>query len=510
MTAFAAQFSPLFATPLTGGFGFGMPVVTDESSAVPDKPVKPAEAVKRSIGGGLGYSFFPGFGLAPRRPTVADLWAMRNFPDVRVVHSRVTEPVRSGVQTFEVVDLGAGPDVTRQVQDAGNADLLPILKRAVAGAMEAICFGNWLQEVIYGKRDGRTVPLDVRSVVPGEGELLVDAYRNFTGFRVNGQYRDARYAYLVVNEPHLDPVLGHTPNVGALIDWWRSIESAKNADAVERKPTLRQLILEIAEGDVSVDEDGNIVADDEIGRRWMAAFMRGECVVAPKWAFDKDSVRGNPGLAEVSKISHTLIDFGDVGPALEAHLNRLEKLAANIAKAWGLPPLSVQESSKGGIGQGNTEAHSNVVLCISERLHEQAVSQWDAQVTARWFAANFAGAKVRVRTIPAPLADPEQTYRQAVFTARITATAVDPSIDSNVDWRKLAEQTELPLRSVEDAADVLAKSQADAAAKAAQAQQQAVALAKAKGPVAPGEDEPEGAARAEPADRADAAVKGQA
>jgi hypothetical protein len=47
--------------------------------------------------------------------------------------------------------------------------------------------------------------------------------------------RDARYALLTVNNPHIDPIFGESRNEYCREEWWRARQSEDNADKVRRQ-----------------------------------------------------------------------------------------------------------------------------------------------------------------------------------------------------------------------------------------------------------------------------------
>jgi hypothetical protein len=457
-----------------GMMGFSDSIVIDEARPDADKPVTPLPQVNRSAGsygGTAGFGTFPGFGAYPIRFNSWYAWAMRAHPACVKVFKAITSPILAGTRAIEVIDLGAGPNKCEEIKHAAEAALLPILRRAMPGALESAPFGHWLQEVIWDKVDGRTDPVDVRPILPGESRIYEDYQRNFTGYKIGGQFRLPQYGFLAVHDSHLEPIRGRSPNENALISYFRSIKSAENADAVELKAAGIQVILYIAAGAVPIDPKTGLPMDlITFGREWANAAARGESMIFDKWAFPKDEIARDPKLADVPMVSHEIIDHGDMGPALRAHLDRQDRLDDEIFSAWGVNGRALTEATTHG-GFADASAAGDAALNISEAMHAAKCDQWDQQTGKYWKDANYAGVKCRIQTVPAPLSDPQQKYRQSVFLARITATSVDPAIDSNVDWRKLGELTELPLLSPKDAEEKQAE---------AEQKQQDAADAKAK------------------------------
>ena len=501
-----SEYSPIALFPPTyGGAGMLSALAVNDGKAVPATPVRAQPATPRPPWtGSLAYSGqFPGFGLGSPFLTPRLLADMRRSTPVTLVHGAVTEPILAGTQAVVVDDDGGNPDLAETIRRAAVEDLIPALKQALPGALEAPCFGHWLQEVVWSKRNGRVYPAELRSVLPTEGVIFIDGCRRFTGYSVFGTYRDSRYGFLAVNDPHWDPVLGRSENEAAVPSYLRALRSIENADSIERRASGIQFLFHVMQGVEVVDASGNPIDALKLVTDYMNAAVTGKSGIVPDMFFSKEAIEKSPELAKIPYFRAEKFEWGENGPALEAHLSRLEKLESDIYAAWKVPKLAIAERSKAGLGQASSGDHSDVVLCISEKYHARYIGQFDCQVSLRWMRANYANSKVRIHIEPAPLADPQQTFLQDFVKTRITATAVDPNIDSNVDWRKVLERVEVPTRSVEDAAAVLAKAQADA-------QQQAVDLAKAKGPPQVGDEKAEADGNTDVAGRADAEAKEQA
>jgi hypothetical protein len=94
----------------------------------------------------------------------------------------------------------------------------------------------------------RVLPVDVRPVLPMEALLHRDDYLRFAGFQIGPEFRGPQYAFLAVNQPHLDPVRGYSRNQNALKDWWRAMQSERNADRTERKASGIHMMLGVPTG----------------------------------------------------------------------------------------------------------------------------------------------------------------------------------------------------------------------------------------------------------------------
>ena len=425
-----------------------------------NRPRKTSRRFVGRISTRLAQGQFPGYGPFGTRLGIFEAWAIRRYPMVVKVHARITMPILSGSRTIEIVDDGGDEKLAAEIKKAAEDDLLPILEKALPEALESPHFGYWLQELIWGENEGRLAPVDVQTILPGEGVIHIDEYRRFVGFNVNNDFRDARYGFLATHRPHIDPILGESNNMAALTTWYRATKSAENADAVERKAAGIQMLWHVAQGVEFKDPaTGNVISQAQIVQSIMDGAVSGKSAILDAWAFSKESIEKKPELAALPIVRNEQLDWGDMGPTLKAHLDRKRELDVDICSAWGVPERAVMEASKGGIGQSDAKEHSDVVLCICENMHQNILNQWDKQPLPLWLNANYPGTKVKIRTKASPLADPQQEFMQDL----VKVIAADPTIGielkSNLDQRKLLERIEAPVVSEEDAQAKLADMQ---------------------------------------------------
>lgn len=458
--------------PILGGFG--LVNVVPSGTPVPDEPVKAEKPLERtgtgSTYGGVGYGpgmlgfgRYPGFSDFPTLLTDVLAYAMRHYPMVAKVHARVTKPVLASTRSVEIVSDNGKPDLAGEIREAAQRDLLPAFATAAPGMMEAPCFGKWLQESVWDKCEKRTVPIDFLPVLPFEGQIYVDDRRRFSGYTLNGHYRDARYALLAVHDRHWDTVLGHSPNQAALTSWHRANKSAQNADAVERKNAGIQMIAQVMQGVQMEDSSGNPTPLMKFIRQIVEGAKNGQSAVIPGMHFDKGSIQAHPELAKVPLLHIDKFDWGNLGPAIEAHLSRKREMDIDICSAWGVPERAVMEAANHG-GYADAIPAGDVVIDISEQLHSSAVAQFNAQVTDRWLAANYAKTGIKVRLVANPMTDQRMRFREQLILALAANKDAASRLLPHLDPRKLLEQDGVPLVSEEDAAKI--KAEADAAAMA--------------------------------------------
>ncbi len=477
----------IFPTDVMAGSSVIAVAQAGPDRSLPDKPVKAADPVKRTgMGGGLaGFGQFPGFRAAPpyqnpwvRNPYLA--WMLRFDPTLNHVFEAVCGPVRTAARSIQVDDLGAGPATCDDVKAIAERVLLPLVDRAMPGALEATAFGCWPQEMVYYDVDGRTDPVGVLPILPGEGTLYRDEFGAFMGVEIAGQWRDARYVFLATHNGHLQPVLGRGNNEAAYAAWHRAEQSALNADRVERKVSGMQFALFVAAGAVPINSATGEPEDPvAFGRKILAGMKDGQSPVFEKWAFEKDQIANNPALADVPAISYDLLNFGDLGPSLQAHLKRLDRCDVEKWRCWGVSERALAEASQHG-GFADAKVHSDAIGPLSDFLHSQYLGQFNEQTAAYWQRANWGKAKLRIRVVPTQAADEDLVgAARALVTTLATNTNTNPAIAAHLDERALLKLAGMPLVTEDVAsqrkADAEAKAKADAAAK------QAVDLAKAKG-----------------------------
>lgn len=481
---------------LMGGYGFGIGAtgfgissyVLDGGAPKPEVVSAPAAQapIRRPYTAPYGFAMggMPGYGPFPGRVDNITAWAMRRYPMSCKVHARVIMPVLAGNRSIRIVDDGGNEDEGLEVKAAAENDLLPMLKKAMPGALESPHFGHWLQEVVWqNNADGRLAPVDVQSILPQEGVIHVDEYRHLTGCQMassSSGFLKPEYLFLSVHRPHIDPILGESNNVAGLNSWYRATKSAENADALERKASGIQLLMYIMQGMEIIDPLTNLPMSETdkcaFLTRYMNAAVSGQSVLLPDTFFSKEDIARDADLAKLPAIRVDKFDWGNQGPMMEAHLSRKRELDVDICSAWGVPERAVMEADKGGIGQNDAGEAGDVVLFISENFHSTTCEQWDKQVSSRWMKANFPNSKVKFVTDPDPLSDPQQKYRQEIVADLIAAK--DPETMATIGRRKLLEGTELPVLSEKDAAAAL-----QSAKDAQQAQQDAKNDAMAKGPM---------------------------
>jgi hypothetical protein len=468
---------------LVGGYGLtaGSFVVRDEQDAPALESVRESEALQRAtipLNSPLDWGFFCGApfngdccGYDPVPPlTPALAWRMRAYPAIALASNiLVFAPILSSERSIDIVNDRGQKEMAEKIKLAATSALIPMLARAMPGACESLHFGNWLQELVWGRRDGRTDPVEVRPILPLEATIHEDGQRRFSRYEINGQFRTREYGFLAVNSPHLDPVRGYSRNQNAIADYWRALKSSDNADKIERKASGRQLMIGLPRGQSHFRTlpDGTKVPQtaEEIATAIANRANTGDPFVLPMWGFTKESIEKNPDLAKVPAVSVEQFDWGDNGAALLAHLERMNALDRNMIRAWFHGEREATEGQHGTKAEAESHKAGGVFDC--ELVHADIARQWDDQVMATWLRTNFGPEWVGCfKTKPAPLSDPMQEFLQGIVTSLIGSKDSETSL--NLDERAILERTKTPVKP----ADQVEKDRKEMEAEQARQQKQ--------------------------------------
>jgi DNA topoisomerase-1 len=461
------------------GTMFGMPYpVLDATRSAPDpgKKVKPEDPIERTFYSLLyaGREMRNGFDKAP--PLSLDLiWRMRRFNAIVLAFAAVTRQILSGTQSIEILNKTADPDLAAAIKAAAEEDLLPSVPDWFAASLECLHFGNWLQEIEWTRKGGRTVPACFRSFRPGEVTIYQDAYGQFAGYQLNSEYRDARYGFLSVNQPQIHPVAGYSRNENCRQEYWRIQQSELNADKTENKASDRQMVIKWPMGLSLTDDKGNKVFSKDFAQEALNASVRGDAMVVPRFFWDQVSLKNNPALAEIEPVTVEAIDWGNIGPSIEAHLSRIAALKTDCQRAWSRPERESTESAHGS--KADSSSAADLGTSDSEAVANERMREFNKQVLDRWAITNFGPDAAGIVGIKqGPLADPKQDFLQKQSIAITSDATTGPGYQANFDQRALAERVGIPLVSEEDAQKVIDKQEQDKA----DAQKQQMDAMKAK------------------------------
>lgn len=454
------------------GLGYGQALVTDfQQPPGEDKPAKPLEPTDRPLTwfGGIGgqpqlagQGMFPGFTAAPwSSPWL--YWEMRKYGTLVLAYTITVSPIISGSRTIRIADERGNPKLAEEMKEAAEEDLLPVLASTLPGACECLNFGAWLHEIVWQRVNGRMTP-SANSVLPTEAILHCDQQRKFAGFEIGSQFRDPRYAFLAVNQPHIHPVLGYSRMENCRADWWRAIQSNLNADRVERKAAGIQMMIGMPIGDSfsRPGPDGKPVPlmPQDVAQTILNAAVQGNTFSYPLTPFRKEDIVSKPELADIPAIKVHEFDWGDNGPALMAHLARLDYSNTQMMRGYGRPEREAMQGHHGTNAESETQGAIGTL--DSEQIHAKIVQQWDQQVMATWRLTNYGPDAPMIETVATPLADPQQTFLQGIVGDMISDRNVGPEFVANINPRELLQRTKVPVVSEKEAAKAVAKQQATA------------------------------------------------
>lgn len=401
---------------------------------------------------GLGWGMGSGISYEPAPPSSPTLfWWMRKHPAVCIAMAASTLPIISGSRTYEIEDERGQSDLAKKMLEVANKKVLPVFNRSVEAALERKIFGNWLQELIFDRddEDGEIIPVGTNSVLPLEARLFCDRQRKFSGFQIGEQYRDKRYAFNSVEQPHIHPVLGYSRCEAAKDNWWRSIQTNVSGDKAAIKQSGVHAMIAIAKNMPLTDERGNKITPQEYVQRLASIFASCTAFGVPAYAFDPESIKGKPELANIPAVKVDKFDWGDMGPFILSLIKRSDTCDKNIIRAFFHPERESTEGEHGTKAEAGVHNQSIGVLDC-EATHASLCQQWDDGPTAAWVMARWGKRAPRLRLTPAPLADAQQEFLQGVTNTLFADRNTGPITQQYVDVPKLLERTEVPTRELSD------------------------------------------------------------
>lgn len=474
--------------PFGGGL-YSLPFpVQDPNVIAPDplKKVKPEDAIERTFYSPLYGSreLRSGFDKAPP-PSLDLFWKMQRFSAIVLAFAALSRQILSGTQSVEIFNKTADPELAAKIKAAAEEDLLSLVLQWLEASLECLHFGNLLQEVIWTRKNGRTVPSAFRPVLPGLAILYQDIYGQFSGFQIGNDYRDARYALLSVNKPHIHPIAGYSRNENCREEYWRIKQSDLNADKTENKASDRQMVIKWPMGLSLTDDKGNQVFSQQFAQQALNAAVRGDAIVVPRFFWTQATLAGKPELAEIEPVTVDNIDWGNIGPSIDAHLARTAALKTDCQRAWSRPERESSESKHGS--KADSESAADLGTSDSEAVAAERMREFNTQIFDRWAVTNFGPNAAGICGLKqSPLSDPKQDFLQKQSIAITSDQTTGPGYQANFDQRALAERVGIPLVSEEEAQQVIAKQQEE---KDSQAQQHAQAMEAIKAKGATGQDD---------------------
>jgi hypothetical protein len=446
----------------------------ERKQAQADQPVAPNDPLDRSQFAYFAYGSrngMPGFDAAPPW-SIPIAWQMRRYSTIVLAFTVTTAPILAGTRTIEI-----GGETNAEAETwkkNAEQDFLPLVHKAIAPSMESLHFGHWLQEVVWGEKNGRTVPTAYKSILPGMAQLYQDEFGNFVGYKLGHEFRDARYAFLAVNESHIDPINGYARNENCREEWWRARQSNANADRTERKASGIQMGIGAPSGSSWTDANGKQIFPKDFAQTITDSAARGDTFTYPLMIFDRKSIEQRPELAEVAPVKLQQFDWGNTGPAILAQIARLADLQKDIMRAWHRPERESMEGQHGTKAEAGT--HGAIGTTDSELVHTDRCEQLSEQPLCRYVDANCPTPPEKrgwyLYIKPAPLSDPQQQFLQDVAKQLFTTPQTAQEMATYPDKRQLLERVEIPLRPQEEVDADIAEQEAEKQAAADQMQKQ--------------------------------------
>jgi hypothetical protein len=275
-------------------------------------------------------------------------------------------------------------EMAKTIKAAAMQDLLPVWDRALPGALECLHFGNWLQEVVWGRREDRgaagtsentqtrtvggyrVVPVDVRPVLPMEAMLHRDAYLRFAGFQIGGRSAGrpmpssrstsrTRPGARVQPQPERPAGLVAVDSVRPQRRPHRAQGFGHPHDA--RHSEQRHDLHQARRHEGNDQRTGDGAAHRQSGRRRQRVHRAAD-VLRPRVD------QGQPRPRGIKAVDVQKFDWGNIGEALAAHLKRLDRLDVNMVRAW---HHGEREGMEAEHGAGRTPRRTRAAACSMSR-----------------------------------------------------------------------------------------------------------------------------------------------
>jgi hypothetical protein len=427
----------------------------DQSPVAPEEKAKTEAPLERD----KVFSAFPSFPHycknAPPPSLMQYRW-MRWCQPVSFSFALVVNPIHAGTRNLIIREQDGGAAPPRKTRSGLNGvtvgdspedkrkklaeDVFKPLWPQVLEGLECLNYGHWLHEVLWDRWMSVIAPVRLKSIAPGTAELQKDKFDDFAGFKLGQEERDARYAFLSVNNPHHDPLFGVPRLAAAYMAVLRFVRSHENSDRLEQKASGRQFLMLVANGKTTkvvngVTQETDQYSDTEL-QKFVDAGAKGDSMQASMFAFTLQAIKDKPELAKIPKMEIKPIDWGDSGPAIIATIARRAELAVEIVRAYHRPEREAMEGQHGTKAEAG--AHGQVGITDSELVGAQLYGQFNAQVFNRYLTTNYGPTAIdSMYWQMAPLADPQQTFKEDVIKAMLASPTTGPDVERHIEKRDL-------------------------------------------------------------------------
>lgn len=434
------------------------PVAPDAKAEVTD----PLDRDRLAIGT-AGYSHFcEGMPV----PSLAHYRDMRELPIIVFAYHIVIDPILAGTRNL-VIRTPEGDAPARNPVPTGNgAQVLdsPEDKRKkvaerifephwadILTGLECLNYGHWTQEVTWDRVQSLVAPTRFNSFRPWEIVLVPDAYNDFAAFKLGSDERDARYAFHCICEEHRAPLLGHPRARDALASAWRVMKSHENGDRIEKKASGIQMMIGIMSGMTFRGADGAVVTPEQAVQTVKDAATSGKSWTRPLLAFDKETIKNKPELANLPSMVVDKFDWGETGPSLIAGIDRRRELAVDIIRAYHRPEREAMEGQFGTKAEAGV--HGQVGITDSELVHADILTQFNEQTFDRFLVTNWGPTSAGSMYWKAnPLADPQRQLYEKLLAQLLADPVHGSAYEAHINRRGFMEKSEFPLK---DASEVV-------------------------------------------------------
>lgn len=382
-------------------------------------------------------------------------------PTLTLIKASIIAPIVSADPTFHVVTpegkkrprgVLAGDGVQTDELDK-RADLIeqifsPLWPDLMFDCCRSLSLGHYPFEVIWEVKNGRNWIKEFVGLPPEWTAVLVDKKRRYLGIRpmvqISGPDLIGWNSFNCVYDCEARNHHGRPRHENARQEWWRQLQDDMQGSRLDDKSA--GFVFSVAGPDTSfIDDQGNSITGKQAAQAIAQLLAAGRSVYLPNFAFSAKQIVANPDLAAATAFSIKQYDLGNVGPSQAAILNKLEYRDKRLVRAWCRPEREILESSRGGLGQGDSSVHGQVGIVDSEMVMGMFYRQINAGPVDDVLRLNFGPEAVgSVVIAPPPLADPQVEFLQKVILALMADQQASQEMLSRIDIPTLLDRTETP------------------------------------------------------------------